>query len=163
MNKASIIVVILIGFSLVYNNCSAQKKANRTISSNEYRTAIGIKFGWFEGGAITAKHFVTDNNAIEGLLSFWKRGFRLTGLYEFHWDLAGTDGLKVYAGPGAHLGVFNSENGGNAYLGIDGVLGLDYKIRNAPINLSLDFQPSFELGYGDSFYGWGGLGIRYTF
>lgn len=163
--------IIFVSIILVISTCFAtviyaQKRKITTHSSNstEYETALGIKFGWFAGGAISAKHFINNNDAIEGLLSFWNRGFRLTGLYEFYWALPNTDGLRIYAGPGAHLGVYNSKYyGGHAYLGIDGVLGLDYKIRNAPINLSLDFQPSFELGYDDSFYGWGGLGIRYTF
>lgn len=161
MKKTTTIIIVL-GFLCINSSSYAQRRSTKNSSSNDYENAIGIKFGWFEGGAISAKHFI-NNNAIEGLLSFWNRGFRITGLYEFYWNLPNTDGLKIYAGPGAHLGVFNSNNGGGAYLGIDGVLGLDYKFRNAPINLSLDFQPSFELGYSDSFYGWGGLGIRYTF
>jgi hypothetical protein len=37
-------------------------------------------------------------------------------------------------------------------VGIDGVLGLDYKFNGAPINMSLDWQPSFEFGdYGAGF------------
>jgi hypothetical protein len=48
-------------------------------------------------------------------------------------------------------------------IGVDGVLGLDYKINGAPINLSLDWQPSFTFsGYSYFEGGWGGLGIRYT-
>ena len=50
------------------------------------------------------------------------------------------------------------------FAGVDGVLGLDYKFNGAPINMSLDWQPSFEFGTNRGFYGnWGGLGIRYTF
>jgi hypothetical protein len=53
---------------------------------------------------------------------------------------------------------------GKSYFGLDGVLGLDYKIRTAPINLSLDWQPSFEFGDGAGFSGnWGGLAVRYVF
>ena len=49
-------------------------------------------------------------------------------------------------------------------VGVDGVIGLDYKFRGAPINLSLDWQPSFEFGDNRGFVSsWGGLGIRYTF
>lgn len=158
----SSIIICLLAFS---SKSNAQKKHHNTNGDIEYKTALGIKFGWFEGGAITIRHFVVDNAAVEGLASFWNRGFRLTGLYEFYWDIPNADGLKVYAGPGAHLGAYSSNYGGSTFLGIDGVLGLDYKIRNAPINLSLDFQPSFEFGNGnnDSFSPWGGLGIRYTF
>lgn len=165
MKKGIAILGIIICFSILVNKGNAQKKHHNTSSDIEYKTALGVKFGWFEGGAITIKHFVSDNTALEGLASFWNKGFRFTGLYEFYWNIPNADGLKVYAGPGVHIGAYNSKYGGSTLLGIDGVLGLDYKIRNAPINLSLDFQPSFEFGndYNDSFSPWGGLGIRYTF
>ncbi len=152
MKKKILISMIVIGCFFSMNTVYAQKNHTKKSFSTDYKTAIGVKLGWFEGVAISGKHFVTNNNSVEGLLSFWRRGFRITGLYEFNWDV-NTDGLKIYAGPGVHIGMFNSQNGGKSYLGIDGVLGLDYKFRNALINLSFDFQPSFELGYNDSFYG----------
>jgi hypothetical protein len=95
------------------------------------------------------------------------------GLYEFHYDIEGAPGLKWYIGPGAHLGFYNDRyydrryyngDGSGSYVGLDGVLGLDYKFDQAPINLSLDWQPSFEFGVNRGFIGsWGGLGVRYTF
>ena len=44
-----------------------------------------------------------------------------------------------------------------------GVLGLDYKIKGAPINLSIDWQPYFEIAKYPHFGNWGGFAIRYTF
>ncbi len=80
------------------------------------------------------------------------------------------DGLKWYIGPGAHLAVWNTTwkekyPGNNPTgLGIDGVLGLDYKFKGVPINISADWQPSFNfIGYNYFEGGWGGLAIRYTF
>jgi hypothetical protein len=146
-------------------NASAQKRS----SSQSYTTALGIKF---YPGAVSLKHFISDKNAIEGLGYFWERGFRITGLYEIHFDINGAPGLKWYVGPGAHVGFYNTKyrglNGGSSQVGIDGVLGLDYKFRDAPINLSLDWQPSFEFGGNDAPYSgfagnWGGFAIRYTF
>lgn len=140
--------------------------------SSGYNTALGIKV-WNDGGGITLKHFVGNNNALEGIGYFWNGGSRITGLYEFHYDIAGAEGLKWYIGPGAHVGFYNSYyydrhyyNGrtSGSFVGIDGVLGLDYKFNGVPINLSLDWQPSFEFGNNTGFIGsWGGLGIRYTF
>jgi hypothetical protein len=49
--------------------------------------------------------------------------------------------------------------------GIDGVTGLDFKFNNLPLNIALDWQPSFEFGVGtlNGFQGnWGGLAVRYT-
>ncbi|MBS1510542.1 MAG: hypothetical protein JST86_06870 [Bacteroidetes bacterium] len=129
---------------------------------HEYKTALGIKF--LDGAGITLKHFVNDHAALEGIGFFWTQGTRITGLYELHYDINGAPGLKWYVGPGAHLGFYNTKYGNGTYAGIDGVLGLDYKINNAPLNLSLDWQPSFEFGTGRGFTGnWGGFGIRYTF
>lgn len=135
---------------------------------SDYKTALGFKF---YPGAVSIKHFVKDNAALEGLAYFWNYGARVTGLYEFHGDFSGAKGLKWYAGGGAHVGFWN-DKWKNAFparesgvaLGIDGVVGLDYKFTGAPINVSLDWQPSFNLvGYNYFEGGWGGLAIRYTF
>ncbi len=146
--------------------CVFQLKAQK--SGNNYSSAIGIKF--YPGG-ISYKTFIKNNVAIEGVGYFWEYGSRVTALYQFYGDINGANGLKWYAGPGAHIGFWNDkwksnyptrENG--IAIGIDGVLGLDYKFSGAPINLSIDWQPSFNLvGYSYFESGWGGLGIRYTF
>jgi hypothetical protein len=144
------------------------------VNGPDYTTAIGLKF---YPGAITVKHFVKENAAIEGLAYFWN-GTRFTGLYEFHGPINGVEGLKWYAGPGAHIGFWSNRwrrSYGeyyraypyhSVYIGLDGVLGLDYKISNAPLSLSIDWQPSFNFGNGPDNYGFysgfGGLGIRYT-
>lgn len=97
---------------------------------------------------------------------FWDRGIRITGLYELRYDINDVSGLKWYVGPGAHIGFNNSKHGGGTSIGVDGVLGLDYKFSEVPINVSLDWQPSFEFGnnFGNGFAGnFGGIGIRYTF
>jgi len=137
-------------------------------TSKDYVTAVGVKFF---PGALTVKHFLNDNNAIEGLGYFWQYGSRITGLYEHHTNFNTVDGLKWYVGAGAHIGFWNdkwknnypSRNSGVA-MGIDGVLGLDYKLKTAPLNFSIDWQPSFNfIGYNYFEGGWGGLAVRYTF
>jgi hypothetical protein len=151
-----------IALLLVVSNVKAQKRSS-SYSSQSYTTALGVKF---YPGAISLKHFVSKNTALEGLGYFWDKGFRLTGLYEIHGDINGAPGLKWYIGPGAHIGFYDSKWGGGSSVGIDGILGLDYKIKVAPINVSVDWQPSFEFGnkYGRGFSGnWGGFAVRYTF
>ena len=149
----SIVILLLI---------SSSAKAQSNIGSQEYQTALGVKF---YPGAVSLKHFIKEKAALEGLGYFWNRGLRVTGLYEFHNDINGVEGLKWYVGPGAHVGFYSSKYGGGTSIGIDGVIGLDYKIREAPINLSLDWQPSVEFnGDYNGFSGnWGGLAIRYVF
>lgn len=142
-------------------------KVNAQVEGNSYRTAVGVKI---YPGAISLKHFLNDNAAVEGLVSFWRFGFRFTALYEYHGEINGAPGLQWYIGPGAHLGFFNNrwsrlylDETGTIDLGVDGVLGLDYKINGAPINLSIDWQPSFTIITNPTFRSWGGLGIRFTF
>jgi hypothetical protein len=154
-------LILLLSFSLFASNAYAQAEGS------SYQTAIGVKF---YPGAITFKHFIRDNRAIEGLGYFYNYGFRLTGLYEIHGDINDVPGLKWYVGPGAHIGFWNEawsrrfvDRSSGLALGIDGVLGLDYKIEGAPINISVDWQPSFNIiSYTVFEAGWGGIGIRYT-
>lgn len=145
---------------------------SRSARSSSYRTALGVKV--WDGGGITLKHFFTGNNAGELIGYFWGHGFRLTGLYEIHGNISGAPGLKWYIGPGMHVGFYDYHHRhhhddiwhdhNHSSVGVDGVIGLDYKFRGAPINISLDWQPSFEFADGHGFAGsWGGLGIRYTF
>jgi len=149
-------------FSAILFLSVAGMTQNKTTNSSSYTNALGVKV--WDGGGITFKHFFNEKNAGELIGYFWSHGMRITGLYEIHGDIDGAGGLKWYIGPGAHIGFYNTKYGGNSFAGIDGVLGLDYKFKGAPINMSLDWQPSFEFGDNRGFVGsWGGLGIRYTF
>lgn len=148
-------------FAVVTAMTATQSYAQKSTGSG-YKTALGVKV--WDGGGITFKQFVNNDAALEFIGYFWNRGARITGLYEFHNPISGAPGLQWYIGPGAHIGAYNTKYGGNTYIGLDGVLGLDYKFKRAPLNMSLDWQPSFEFGTDRGFIGsWGGLGIRYTF
>lgn len=155
MRKAVLAVILLL-------SVAATQAQSKSTNSSSYTTALGVKV--WDGGGITLKHFFNDRNAGELIGYFWRNGVRFTGLYEIHGDINGAEGLRWYIGPGAHIGFYNSKYGDGSFGGIDGVLGLDYKFGGAPINISIDWQPSFEFGDNRGFYGgWGGLGIRYTF
>ncbi len=159
--------IILLGLTLfIVLGSQAQ---SRSTNSSSYKTALGVKV--WDGGGISLKHFF-DKNAGELIAYFYGHGFRLTGLYEIHGPITGATGLQWYIGPGAHIGFYDGfhshhndgDNDSHMHIGIDGVLGLDYKFKGAPINISIDWQPAFEFGHSQGFYGnWGGLGIRYTF
>lgn len=152
MKKLFVIVTCI----FLVNIVAAQ---NRTANSIEYKTAVGVKL--WSGAGITLKTFISEKNALEFIGYFDRFGTRITGLYEFHGNLNTEGGLKWYIGPGAHVGLYR----GVTAVGIDGVIGLDYKFSNFPINLALDWQPSVEFGSGNrnGFNGnWGGFAIRYT-
>lgn len=159
MKKTVCTALILVVFGFV---------ANAQNTGSDYTTALGVKF---YPGAISIKHFNRTNRALEGLMYIYEDGVRFTGLYEIHGDVEGADGLRWYVGPGAHIGFWsdkwknnNPDEDAGVAIGVDGVLGLDYKIKGAPINLSLDWQPSFTfIGYTYFEAGWAGLAVRYTF
>lgn len=145
-------------------SCFLAIGVNAQSMGRSYKTALGVKV--WDGGGISFKTFVAPQNAIEVIGYLWKEGTRLTGLYEIHGNIEGAPGLRWYLGPGIHLGFYDKKyyQGDRTVAGVDGVLGLDYKINRAPLNLSIDWQPSFEFADNRGFAGsWGGLGIRYTF
>ncbi len=151
---------------LCVSRTSAQS-ANETYSTSTYDRAIGIKFPG--GFAVSYKQFLKDYQNVEAEAMFWNQGFWVVGLYEFNWNIPDIEGLRWYAGGGAHLGFWNNNyskrsNTSSAGFGLDGVIGLDYKINTLPINVSLDWQPAVDLigstGYNAAY---GGIGVRYTF
>lgn len=151
--KKSLLLVVLSVFLFTASHAQSMGRS--------YKTALGVKV--WDGGGISFKTFVSPNNALEVIGYFNGDGSRLTGLYEIHGNISDAPGLKWYIGPGAHVGIYRGYPH-DGFGGIDGVLGLDYKVNKAPLNLSIDWQPSFEFTNGGGFVGsWGGLGIRYTF
>jgi hypothetical protein len=129
----------------------------------DYKTAVGLRsYPFVSAAGITFKQFIAEDKALEVVGYFWN-GARITGLYEIHKPLL-IDRLNWYYGGGAHVSMYNAKNySGGTFLGVDGVVGLDYKIANTPINISLDWQPSVEFGSGLGFSsGWGGLSVRYV-
>lgn len=141
-------------------------------SAQSYKTGLGLRFGGLTSG-VTLKHFTNSNTALEGILSIGRKNFLITGLYEKHSSTSKNSDLKFLYGFGAHVGFF--QDGGSYYynnnrsytattvLGIDGILGLDYKFNKAPINISMDLKPFIDFFGGNYVYMDGGISLRYTF
>jgi hypothetical protein len=111
-------------------------------SQQDYKFGIGIRLSNASptlSNSISAKYFVSEKNAVEGLLSFGSR-FGIGGLFEVHSPL-NLPGLKWFYGAGGYLG-FES---GDTYLGPTGAIGLDYKFEKIPLNLSIDWKPELDI------------------
>ncbi len=139
-----------------------------TSSAQDYKNAIGGRFGSANG--ITFKTTLGDNKMLDVIANFRSKSdfsyFRLTGLYEINMPIKDAPGLGWYYGIGGTLGSVKYKPSGSSdlYLSVDGVLGLDYKFVDAPINLSLDWKPAIELTPTTDFDGSGvAISIRYTF
>lgn len=156
-------IIFAAAMFLITTACYAQE-STITTGAPQYQRAIGAKIS--AGVAVTYKQFVANAKALEAEAMFFSEGIRLVGLYEFHfYNIQGVDGLGWYAGPGAHVGFYRPRDKSFntvADIGIDGVIGLDYKIKNVPVNLSLDWQPSYSiLGNAGLMPQFGGFAIRY--
>ncbi|MDA3779225.1 MAG: hypothetical protein PF487_03180 [Bacteroidales bacterium] len=130
---------------------------------------IGIRGGVFNG--LTFKHFIDKENALEGIVTSRWEGIGFTGLYEKHKTAFETENLFWYYGGGAHLGFWNGDNSDrfdeNRYytlIGIDGIIGIEYYIKEVPINIGIDWKPCFNIIGNTGFWPDGGaLSVRYVF
>ncbi len=163
---------------------SSKKSSSSPGDGVSYNTGIGVRFGGWESG-FTVKHFINSKAAIEGILStgWLHRGMRLTGLYEVQKPL-GNGGFYWFWGVGGHIGMYNErywyngdcKDGGYEYkgrwyncdgtrttLGIDGIIGLEFKFPSIPLTMGIDLKPSIDLlGWGRH-YGDGAFTVRYVF
>jgi len=169
MKTVVLSVAVLFSFMLIANRSLAQNSQY----SQDYKTAVGLKFGAYEDG-ISVKYFASPDISYEGILGFRNHGVVVTGLYEINQEAFNVPALKFYYGFGAHIGaegkgdyqrLGNDQyyNSSHILLGADGVLGLEYVIPKSPIAVSLDLNPRIELATGPFFDIAPGLGIKYTF
>ncbi len=135
--------------------------ATLTVSAQDYNWAVGVRSGALSG--LTAKKNL-GNNAIEAGLSLGTHTINVDATYQWQQPII-TDGFHLYYGVGGYAGLYAVENVSNLHLGAEGVLGLEYKIPGAPIALSVDYRPTFNILGGFSysnFYNFG-LGVKFCF
>lgn len=123
-----------------------------TVSAQDYKTGLGVRLsssGAVVNNSISIKHFLNERTAIEGLFSFGDP-LALGALYEIHKPIPAT-GIKWYYGAGGYLAFIKTfdpnkqKNETTANFGAQGVLGLDYKFANLPLNISLDWKPELNI------------------
>ncbi len=157
------LVLWLMGTSMLTNHLSAQSVSaldkttapgmssitrpssppDSSSSGPGYKVAIGIRFSSAAptlSNSVTVKYFMNDRDALEGLISFGTR-FGIGGLFERHQIIGATPAFNWFYGAGAYLGFQDR----NTFLGPTGIVGMDYKFPNAPINLSLDWKPELDI------------------
>ncbi len=145
-----------------------------SVNAQEYRTAIGARFGFPLSASF--KQFISDPGAVELFAGFrgWTfyRYFNVGALYQHHFPIESIEGLKWYVGGGAAVYFWSYDDvwlGGASYssstFGVMGVVGLDYKFADIPLNLSVDWVPTFLIGDGylrGFGSGYGAFSARYT-
>lgn len=130
--------------------------------AQDYNWAVGIRGGGRATG-ITAKYSIDGANALEGILSFTS-GVNFYGLYERHMPVI-SQGFSFYYGAGAHIGSWERHDKDKFTVGADVIVGLEYKIKNAPLAISVDYKPALNIightGFR-SMYDFG-LGVKAAF
>ena len=139
------------------------------IKAQTYETAVGAKFYTGNGslGGINIRHSTSEHTALEGSLLFFSGGLGIEGLYQYQGPIEGAEGLQYFVGGGGMIGFgsgrynyYNNRNNTSFALRLTG--GVDYKFADAPIAVSLAFDPFFYL---TPFSGSNlalGIGLRYV-
>lgn len=134
-----------------------------TVSAQDYNWAIGARLGG-ETSGLSVKYNLDGVNALEGVLSIpYRGGFNVLGMYERNIPVI-APGFNFYYGGGAHLGSWKRDHKSEFVLGVDGIVGLEYKISEVPLAISLDYKPALNIISHTRFYlGDVALGIKVTF
>lgn len=149
MKQAGVFFAIVLSVFII-NSANAQ----------DYKAAIGIRFSSkaaLVNNSVSLKYFFTEKTAVEGLITF-NDPFALGLLVEQHKPLL-TNKFKYFYGAGFY-GAF----AGSRRAGLQGVLGLDYKVPMIPMNFSIDWKPELTFTKEFSFEPQAlGLSARFTF
>ncbi|MBK7560706.1 MAG: hypothetical protein IPQ06_08695 [Chitinophagaceae bacterium] len=123
-----------------------------TVHAQDYKTALGVRLSSsnaMQNNSVSFKQFISAKTAIEGLLTFGDP-LAIGALLEFHKPLAAA-GLTYFYGAGGYISFIKNENAitrktsTDPNFGAQGVIGLDYKFNNIPLNLSLDWKPELNI------------------
>ncbi|MBO4447338.1 MAG: hypothetical protein J5764_04355 [Bacteroidales bacterium] len=145
MKKLLLVIAAVLGLAVV---AAAQPRA------------IGVRAGY--GAELSYQHTLGGNNFGELDLG-WSWGAFSAGLsYDF--SVAPVGPLNFYAGPQVALGFYKGDGASVFSLGAGAQLGLEYCFNQIPLQLSLDWKPTFVFVPATGF-GWQSiaLGIRYLF
>ena len=133
--------------------------ASMRLSAQPYEHSVGVRAG-YSSGIVYKAFFRHRPTAIEGGLLYNRHGFNLSALVEYHPEVFRNKRIQVYMGGGAFGGEWDDEFS----LGIAGVAGIEYILRDLPLSFSADWRPMLNL-FVDFEPDWldFGVSIRYHF
>jgi hypothetical protein len=126
------------------------------------RTGLGIRISSWNDQTIfgvTLNHHFKRGAALEGIVDFPSSGVIISGLYERFYGLNRSGNFCFLYGGGIFIAT-----GGGTSAGLRGVLGLDYRFQDIPINIGIDWMPALQFTPEvDGIFKNLGLSVRYTF
>lgn len=135
-------------------------------SFNLYTQEKGVGLGVIVGEptGISFKSWMNTTNAIDAGLSWtlYKPALHIHSDYLWHsynlFDIK--EKIVLYYGVGGRLKLGNKDE---SRIGVRGVIGIDFMLKSAPLDIFLEIAPVFDLIPATAFSGNGGIGIRYFF
>ena len=87
-------------------------------------------------------------------------GIGICALYEWHFPVTSVEHLQWFAGGGAYTAYRDK----TAFVGAAGIVGVDYKFQDIPLNISIDWKPELNVIESVGFEASGvGFSARFTF
>lgn len=137
--------------------------------AQNFKSAVGARLGY--PLSITYKQFISESGAFEvyagtrGYSNY--RWFSVSGAYQIHKPIESVEGLDYYYGAGASVYFWNfdlNSDSPSTSFGLQGYGGLSYTFDDNPINISVDWVPTFFLNGFDSGFdaGYGSVAVRYV-
>ncbi len=133
-----------------------------TLHAQEYKNSAGFRFCKTDG--LTYKRFITTNAALETMLGFggYDGGMQVYTNYQWYKPIPAhiTQNLHYYCGVGGHMGYIRPTRTVDSYeddiivsetqqhtdyvIGVDGIIGVEYRIFTVPMTVGMELKPFFE-------------------
>lgn len=148
-------------------------------AQSTYDKAIGLHFGlgYINSVDVSYKQFISKASAIEinaGLVpNAVKLGLGASAAYQYHFPTGRIPGFRPYIGGGLSLSQtafneFHTYDDMATMTTVFAIGGIDYKVKDIPLNLSFDLRPGLFImrnargsGYGN--YTNINISVRYAF
>jgi hypothetical protein len=149
------------------------------VQAQYYLHSAGIRIGGSYG--LTYKNFFNEKQAVEFLVGGREGGMHVTTTFQFNkpLNLSKNETFFLYYGGGGHIGFqdyavkvldtytgFRYQNETFFSMGVDAIIGLEYRFLTAPITIGLDIKPYFTFigfRYTKANFWDASLSVKYTF
>ena len=133
------------------------------VNAQNSKNSVGLGLDFGAGSTFvgpTYKHFFNAKSAFQGEVLFASGSALIQAFYQYHLPIKEAAGLQFYIGGGPGFLV----SGGSAFL-LRPMTGLDYKLKQTPLSVNLDWRPVmiFVDEVSDFEPVRFGLGVKYTF
>jgi hypothetical protein len=110
------------------------------LKAQPYEHSVGVRAG-YSSGIVYKGFFLHRMSAIGVDLLYNRNGFNISAMYEMHWEIDRRGRWLAYAGGGFFGGNWDEKISS----GLCGVVGVEYIVRDLPLNFGVDWKPLLNL------------------